>query len=235
MRNTNMRNIEAPELAAEKLTELLEAIGIAPEDTGGTITITGEDPFVASPHRIGTTTAVALSAIGAATAAIWKMRSGRGQDISVDAQSALHALRIPPRLPGTKHLATNRASSEPQQGCQTDREPRTRRRFRPPTRFEQTRAVQQSPRRQGAKIRRALALIADTALADPQGFRCWPADGLGNEEYVGRALVCPCQIGSSNHDPVVLRETVSQTPRTAAAPNGPLGRYAADQRPPSHK
>ena len=39
-------NIEAPELAAEKLTELLEAIGIAPEATGGTTTITGEDPFV---------------------------------------------------------------------------------------------------------------------------------------------------------------------------------------------
>jgi crotonobetainyl-CoA:carnitine CoA-transferase CaiB-like acyl-CoA transferase len=95
MTNKAAENIKAPELAATKLTELLEGLGIAPGDTGGTITITGEDPFIASPHRIATTTAVALSAIGAATAAIWKMRSGRGQDISVDAKSALHALHGP--------------------------------------------------------------------------------------------------------------------------------------------
>jgi hypothetical protein len=42
LENKAAGNIEAPELAAGKLTELLEAIGIAPEDTGGTITITGK-------------------------------------------------------------------------------------------------------------------------------------------------------------------------------------------------
>ena len=87
-------NIEAPELAAEKLTELLEAIGTAPEDTGVTTTITGEDPFVASPHRIGTTTAVALSAIGAATAAIWKMRI---EDNTISSSQGTMAQRVPIR------------------------------------------------------------------------------------------------------------------------------------------
>jgi hypothetical protein len=71
-------NIKSPELAARKLNELLQTMGVAPEETGGTITITGEDPFVASAHRIATTTAVSLSAIGATAATIWKMRTSRG-------------------------------------------------------------------------------------------------------------------------------------------------------------
>jgi crotonobetainyl-CoA:carnitine CoA-transferase CaiB-like acyl-CoA transferase len=95
LRGANAGTIHAAEPAAGKLTELLEALGVAPEETGGTITITGEDPMVASPHRLGTATAVALSAVGATTAAIWKMRTGRGQDIALDARDALHALHAP--------------------------------------------------------------------------------------------------------------------------------------------
>src|SRR5664279_2775428 len=81
--------IKAPELATKKLTELMEALGVSPEETGGTITINGDDPIVASPHRLGTAAAVALSSVGATAAAIWKLRTGRGQDISVDAKDAL--------------------------------------------------------------------------------------------------------------------------------------------------
>ncbi len=43
------RNINALELATREPTELLEALGVAPEETGGTITIKGEDPIVTSP------------------------------------------------------------------------------------------------------------------------------------------------------------------------------------------
>jgi len=92
---TTTGNIHAPELAARKLTELMAALGVSPEASGGAITITGEDPIVASPHRMATATAVALAAVGATAATIWKMRTGRGQDIAVDAESALHALHGP--------------------------------------------------------------------------------------------------------------------------------------------
>jgi hypothetical protein len=93
--HTAMRNIQAPELSRRKLTELMAALGVSPTASGGTITITGEDPIVASPHRMATATAVALAAVGATAATIWKMRTGRGQDIAVDAESAPHALHGP--------------------------------------------------------------------------------------------------------------------------------------------
>ena len=55
-------NINAPELATRKPTELLEALGVAPEETGWTITIKGEDPIVANPHQIATAAPVPPSA-----------------------------------------------------------------------------------------------------------------------------------------------------------------------------
>ena len=39
------------------LTELLEVMEVTPAETGGTITIAGRDPFIASPDRTTTTTA----------------------------------------------------------------------------------------------------------------------------------------------------------------------------------
>jgi hypothetical protein len=56
-------NINAPEeLATKEPTKLLEPLGVAPEETGGTITIEGEDPIVRNPHRVATAAAVAPSA-----------------------------------------------------------------------------------------------------------------------------------------------------------------------------
>jgi crotonobetainyl-CoA:carnitine CoA-transferase CaiB-like acyl-CoA transferase len=76
------------DIAIETCHRLLAQMGMSAEDTGGGIAIAGADPVVASPHRLGTAAAAALAAQGAAIAAIWRMRSGRGQDVSVDLRRA---------------------------------------------------------------------------------------------------------------------------------------------------
>jgi crotonobetainyl-CoA:carnitine CoA-transferase CaiB-like acyl-CoA transferase len=79
-----MRNI-----ADETCHRLLAQMDVLPEELAGKITIAGADPVVASPHHLGAASASALAAQGAAIAAIWKMRSGRGQDVSVDLRRAV--------------------------------------------------------------------------------------------------------------------------------------------------
>lgn len=79
-----MRNI-----AIETCHRLLSQMGVSAEDTGGNITIGGADPVVASPHHLGAAAAAALAAQGAAVAAIWRLRTGRGQDVSVDLRRAV--------------------------------------------------------------------------------------------------------------------------------------------------
>jgi len=76
------------DVAREALRNLLSQIGVAQSESGGAIAIEGEEPAVPSRHRLGTASAVALAAQGAAIAAIWRRRSGRGQDVSVDLRQA---------------------------------------------------------------------------------------------------------------------------------------------------
>src|SRR3974390_951424 len=64
-------------------------IGLAPADLAGPVTIHGADPVVPSLHRVGAATAGALAAQGAAVAAIWKLRGGGEQEVSVDLGRAL--------------------------------------------------------------------------------------------------------------------------------------------------
>jgi crotonobetainyl-CoA:carnitine CoA-transferase CaiB-like acyl-CoA transferase len=75
--------------AIEACHRLLAQIGVSDEDIGGTITIAGADPVVDSPHRLGAASAAALAAQGAAVAAIWRMRTGRGQNVTVDLRRAV--------------------------------------------------------------------------------------------------------------------------------------------------
>jgi crotonobetainyl-CoA:carnitine CoA-transferase CaiB-like acyl-CoA transferase len=75
-------------IAMTACRRLLAQIGLDETAAGGAVSITGEDPVVASPHRVGAASAAALAAQGAAVAAIWRLRSGRGQDVSVDLRRA---------------------------------------------------------------------------------------------------------------------------------------------------
>jgi crotonobetainyl-CoA:carnitine CoA-transferase CaiB-like acyl-CoA transferase len=90
------------EVARTSLRTLLSQIGLAEANAGGSISIDGEEPVVPSRHRLGTASAVALAAQGAAIATIWRQRSGRGQDVAVDLRQA-----AVPGLATADHLSQN--------------------------------------------------------------------------------------------------------------------------------
>lgn len=70
----------------------LAAVGLDVADVGGSIVISGDDPVVASPHRLGRAAATLLAAQGAATAALWRARGGPAQRIDIDVREAILAL-----------------------------------------------------------------------------------------------------------------------------------------------
>lgn len=72
--------------------EVLAGIGLRPEDTGGSITFEGADPVVPSTLRLGAASGIALVAKSAAVAALWRDRTGRGQDIRMDLRVSPHRL-----------------------------------------------------------------------------------------------------------------------------------------------
>ena len=53
----------------------------------------GADPILPTPFRIGETAAASLAAVGLAASDLWKLRTGRGQQIGVDARHATASLR----------------------------------------------------------------------------------------------------------------------------------------------
>ncbi|MGA9943623.1 MAG: CoA transferase [Candidatus Cybelea sp.] len=65
-------------------------IGGTPTDGGGKVTFTGSDPMVHSHFRIGTSMALPAMAAGVGAAAVWKERTGEGQDVHVDLREALY-------------------------------------------------------------------------------------------------------------------------------------------------
>jgi hypothetical protein len=71
------------------LSEVLGDIGLTAADIGGKLTFYGQDPISPSPHRFGTIGALGLAAKSVAVAALWKLRTGEGQDIHVDVRKAL--------------------------------------------------------------------------------------------------------------------------------------------------
>jgi crotonobetainyl-CoA:carnitine CoA-transferase CaiB-like acyl-CoA transferase len=58
-------------------------------DSGGTLTFYGRDPIIPSPFRFGTMAAIGLAAKAVAISALWRDRTGQGQDIAVDVRKAL--------------------------------------------------------------------------------------------------------------------------------------------------
>ncbi len=78
--------------AKEALNDLLRLGGVD-LPTGATVDFQGRDPVVKSPYRLGEAAAAALGAQGAAVAALWAMRSGRGQRVTVDLAKAALSLR----------------------------------------------------------------------------------------------------------------------------------------------
>jgi hypothetical protein len=71
------------------VAQVLKDVGMSASDSGGTLTFYGLDPIIASPFRFGAMSALALAARSVALAALWRHRSGDGQDIALDVRKAL--------------------------------------------------------------------------------------------------------------------------------------------------
>lgn len=68
---------------------ILKDVGMSTADSGGKITFYGQDPIVPSSFRFGAMAAMGLAAKAVAVAAIWRDRTGDGQDIDVDLRKAV--------------------------------------------------------------------------------------------------------------------------------------------------
>src|SRR5215813_7283554 len=71
------------------VNEVLKDVGLTAADSGGKLSFYGQDPIIPSPHRFGAMAAVGMAARSVALAALWKDRTGEGQDIHVDVRKAL--------------------------------------------------------------------------------------------------------------------------------------------------
>jgi len=69
--------------------QVLADVGLTAKDGGGKLTFYGQDPIVPSGFRFGAMAAVGMAARSVALAALWKLRTGEGQDIHVDVRKAL--------------------------------------------------------------------------------------------------------------------------------------------------
>jgi hypothetical protein len=65
-----------------------------PDERADAVELTGgTDPVLPTPFRITETAAAALAATGLAVSDLWKLRTGRRQNVSVDARQATASLR----------------------------------------------------------------------------------------------------------------------------------------------
>jgi crotonobetainyl-CoA:carnitine CoA-transferase CaiB-like acyl-CoA transferase len=70
------------------VNQVLADVGMSSADSGGQLTFYGQDPIVPSRIRFATTAGIGLAAKTIAAAAVWRDRTGQGQDIHVDVRKA---------------------------------------------------------------------------------------------------------------------------------------------------
>lgn len=72
-----------------EFAKILAPIGLDTSLTGGSVTFTGADPILPSKHRLGAIVAMAMMAPAVATQALYRLRGGPAQDLSVDLRKAV--------------------------------------------------------------------------------------------------------------------------------------------------
>jgi hypothetical protein len=72
----------------EGVNHVLGDVEMSAADSGGQLTFYGQDPIVPSRIRFATTAGIGLAAKTIAAAAVWRDRTGQGQDIHVDIRKA---------------------------------------------------------------------------------------------------------------------------------------------------
>jgi len=75
-----------------KFRDFCGVLGLDQSDAGGKITFVGEDPILPSRHRLGACISIPIMATAVGAATIWRMRSGRGQDLQLDLRKAIHGI-----------------------------------------------------------------------------------------------------------------------------------------------
>ena len=68
----------------------MKDIGGSASDGGGKVTFTGREPILRSHFRIASSMAIPAMAAGVGAAAIWKDRTGEGQDLRVDLRESVY-------------------------------------------------------------------------------------------------------------------------------------------------
>jgi crotonobetainyl-CoA:carnitine CoA-transferase CaiB-like acyl-CoA transferase len=71
------------------VNDVLKDVGMSAADSGGELSFYGRDPIIPSALRFGSMAAIGLAAKAVAVAALWRDRTGEGQDISVDVRKAI--------------------------------------------------------------------------------------------------------------------------------------------------
>ncbi len=74
------------------LEDVLSGMGLSAKDSGGEIHFTGKDPIVPSVLRLASSAGIGMVAKSVAAANLWRLRGGKGQDISLDLRQILHRL-----------------------------------------------------------------------------------------------------------------------------------------------
>src|ERR1700756_1161898 len=72
----------------EGVNRVLADVGLSAADSGGQLTFYGQDPIVPSRIRFATMAGIGLAAKTIAAAAVWRDRTGQGQDVHVDVRKA---------------------------------------------------------------------------------------------------------------------------------------------------
>jgi crotonobetainyl-CoA:carnitine CoA-transferase CaiB-like acyl-CoA transferase len=71
------------------VSDVLRDVGLSTADSGGKLAFYGSDPIIPSRFRFGSIAAIGLAAKAVAVAALWRVRTGEEQNISVDVRKAL--------------------------------------------------------------------------------------------------------------------------------------------------
>jgi crotonobetainyl-CoA:carnitine CoA-transferase CaiB-like acyl-CoA transferase len=71
------------------VNDVLKDVGMSAADSGGELSFYGRDPIIPSAFRFGSMAGVGLATKAVAVAALWKDRTGEGQDISMDVRKAI--------------------------------------------------------------------------------------------------------------------------------------------------
>src|SRR5580704_1845012 len=70
------------------VNQVLADVGMSAADSGGQLTFYGQDPIIPSRIRFATMAGIGLAAKTIAAAAVWRDRTGQGQDVHVDVRKA---------------------------------------------------------------------------------------------------------------------------------------------------